>query len=199
MPRWHPCWTSAVAPPASVNRWISSSQSTRCGGSVREPRQTLPRPSSYESCAVTHGDAREDEPPRGRKRTTYPARTKRTIARDCWFCSWSGSCRLAACANTALYRVHHGPEVLVFPESEHKPTGSPEFAIVPSITFDVRRQLLTPPIPIGVRCRAMYRTGMPEAAVKEHRDPLRRENQVRTGSRHARNGAIHPKTQPASM
>ena len=87
----------------------------------------------------------------------------------------------------------------MFPESEHKPTGSPEFVIVPSITFDVPRELLKPPIPIGVRRRAMYRTGMPEAAVKEHRDPFLRENQVRTGSRHTWNRAIHPKAQPASM
>ena len=58
----------------------------------------------------------------------------------------------------------------MFPESEYKPTCSPEFAIVPPITFNVRSELLKPPGPIGVRCRAMHRTRMPEAAVKEDRD-----------------------------
>ena len=87
----------------------------------------------------------------------------------------------------------------MFPESEHKPTGIPEFAIVPPIAFDVRRELLKPPTSIGVRRSAVLWAGMPETPVEEHCDTFLWENQVRTGSRHTRNRAIHPKAQPPSM
>lgn len=62
---------------------------------------------------------------------------------------------------------------------------------MPPIAFDVRRELLNPPTPIGVRCRAMHRTRMPEAAVQENRDTFLVEDEIRTRTRYTGNGAIH--------
>lgn len=123
--------------------------------------------------------------------TTLHVARETTIACQCRFSSCSGSRRLAAFAYPALYRIRHESGILVFPESEHQPTCSPEFAIVPPIAFDVRRELLKPPTPVGVRCRAMHRTRMPEAAVEEDRDMFLRKDEIRTRLCHACDRAIH--------
>lgn len=105
----------------------------------------------------------------------------------------------ATIAHVALDRIRHGRRFLMLPESERQPTCRREFAVVAPITFEVRLQLLHPPLPIGMRRSAVLWAGMPEAPVEEHRDPFLRKDQVRTGSRHTRNGPIHPEAETASM
>ena len=83
----------------------------------------------------------------------------------------------------------------MLPESKHEPTRRREFLIMPSIAFDVGCEFLDPPLPIGVRRRAVLRTGVPETAVEENRDTFRRKEYVRTSPRNPRYGAIHLKAQ----
>ena len=70
---------------------------------------------------------------------------------------------------------------------------------MPSIALNVGRKFLDPPVPIGMRRRAVFRAGVPEAAVKENRDTFRWKEYVRPSPCNPRYGPIHLKTQMALL
>ena len=63
-------------------------------------------------------------------------------------------------------RIRHRRRFLMLPESERQPACRREFTIVPPITFDVRPQLVNPPLPIRVRRCAVLWAGMPETPIE---------------------------------
>lgn len=67
---------------------------------------------------------------------------------------------------------------LVFPHAKYVPTSVNELAVVAAVAPDIVLELLSPPVAIGDRLRAMRGAAMPEASVDEHCQSGAREDDV---------------------
>src|SRR5271166_6595067 len=68
--------------------------------------------------------------------------------------------------------------IVVLPESQHGPTALPQNLVHTPVSVLVAVDLVTPPVGIGFRGRAVDGAPVPEAAVQEHNEPTTAPNDV---------------------
>lgn len=86
--------------------------------------------------------------------------------------------RSADPADGCLDLVGRGRGMLVLPDAKNGPPVSLESSVNVPVTYDIRIELGRPIFRVAAGARPVVGTGMPEAAVDEHREPAPRERDV---------------------
>lgn len=86
----------------------------------------------------------------------------------------------------------------MLPNAYHYPSLLPEFHVGVGIPPTVRLDLISPPVCVLFRPRAVLRTAVPEAPVDEDRDSLAGEGDV-GATTEVRQGVVHAKAETAAV
>jgi len=89
--------------------------------------------------------------------------------------------------------------ILVLPDPDHLPSVVAEDSIDLSVTLLIAPQLALPPLGVGLRLRAVFRTGVPKATVHVDREASRAENDVGAGAETGQRRTIDPKAEPTTV